>query len=169
MKPLPLWLRVASFLLTAVGDTRRVCTLLAFRVPSATLRRGNQTLMTAARQSIVAGSRRRQRTRSLLPLLGLSGLLLGLWPGLSLAGQQRAEEESRLLRSARWITPVTLLSVSTPTGLGVRLEYGAPCLAEAGTRVRKLVHHFGRRGFVLVRYQTPYAAPEAGCPNGTLF
>jgi hypothetical protein len=51
----------------------------------------------------------------------------------------------------------------------VRLEYGAPCLAEAGTRVRKLVHHFGRCGFVLVRYQTPYAVPGAGCPNGTLF
>ncbi len=88
---------------------------------------------------------------------------------LSVAGQQRAGDDSRLLGSARWITPVTLRSVSTPTGPGVRLEYRAPCLAEGGTRVRKLVHTFGRRGFVLVRYQTPYTVTGAGCPNGTLF
>jgi len=125
--------------------------------------------MSAARRTTVAGSRRRRSKRSILHLLCLSELLLCLWPGLSLAGQQRTGEESRLLRSARWITPVTLLSVTTPTGPGVRLEYGAPCLAEAGTRVRKLVHHFGRRGFVLVRYQTPYTVTGAGCSNGTLF
>ncbi len=42
-------------------------------------------------------------------------------------------------------------------------------MAEGGARVRKLVHHFGQRGFVLVRYQTPYTVIGAGCPNGTLF
>jgi hypothetical protein len=42
-------------------------------------------------------------------------------------------------------------------------------LAEAGTRLRKLVHNFGRRGFVLVQYRTPYAAAAGHCPSGTLF
>jgi len=125
--------------------------------------------MSAARQANGAGNRQRRSTRSFLPLFCLAGFVWSLWLGLSLAGQQHAGEESRLLGSARWITPVTLVSVTTPTGPGVRLEYGAPCLAEAGTRVRKLVHHFGRRGFVLVRYQMPYAVSGAGCPNGTLF
>ena len=70
--------------------------------------------MSAARRTTVAGSRRRRSKRSILHLLCLSGLLLCLWPGLSLAEQQRTGEESRLLRSARWITSVALLSVTTP-------------------------------------------------------
>ncbi len=115
-------------------------------VPPATIRRGNQTLMNAARRTPVARSSRRRCKPRILLLLCLSWLLLDLWPGLSVLGQQRAREESCLLGSARWITPVTLLSIPTPTGPGVRLEYGAPCMAEGGTRVRKLVHHFASVG-----------------------
>jgi len=51
----------------------------------------------------------------------------------------------------------------------VTLEYGPPCLAEAGNRLRKLVHNFGRQGFLLMQYKTPYAPPEGHCPDGTLF
>jgi hypothetical protein len=51
----------------------------------------------------------------------------------------------------------------------VTLEYGPPCLAEAGNRLRKLVHNFGRKGFVLMQYKTPYAAPEGHCHDGALF
>jgi hypothetical protein len=42
-------------------------------------------------------------------------------------------------------------------------------VVEAGTRLRKLVHNFGQRGFVLVQYQTPYTATEGQCSSGTLF
>ena len=51
----------------------------------------------------------------------------------------------------------------------MRLEYGPPCLVEAGTRLRKLVHDFGKKGFRLVQYQTPYAATESYCPDRVLF
>lgn len=85
-------------------------------------------------------------------------------------GQSTARSESIPLPSSRWVTPVQLISVTTPQGPGVTLEYGQPCLAEAGNRLRKLVHNFGRRGFVLVQYQTPYRATGEGhCPSGTLF
>ena len=99
--------------------------------------------------------------RLYLPALLLTCLLTGGW------GQAGAQ--SLLLSASRWVTPVRLVSVSTPRGLGVRLEYGPPCLAEAGNRLRKLAHNFGRKGFVLVLYQTPYAAPEGHCPDRTLF
>jgi hypothetical protein len=74
-----------------------------------------------------------------------------------------------MLPSSRWVTPVKLTPVPTRQGPGVRLEYGPPCLAEAGTRLRKLVHNFGRQGFVLVQYQTPYTAPAGHCPDRILF
>jgi hypothetical protein len=84
-------------------------------------------------------------------------------------GQSRAEAESITLRSSQWITPVKLTSVTTLQDPGVTLEYGLSCLAEAGNRLRKLVHNFGRRGFVLMQYRTPYTATEGHCPSGTLF
>jgi hypothetical protein len=83
-------------------------------------------------------------------------------------GRRQAGAESLLLPASRWVTPVRLISVTTHHGPGVTLEYGPPCLAEAGNRLRKLVHNFGRQGFVLVQYKTPYAAPEGHCPDGTL-
>jgi len=49
------------------------------------------------------------------------------------------------------------------------LAYGPLCLAEAGTRLRKVVQNFGKKGFVLVQYKTPYTAPDGHCPDGTLF
>jgi hypothetical protein len=73
------------------------------------------------------------------------------------------------LRSARWVTPIKLAPVTTRHSPGVTLEYGHPCVAEAITRLRKLVHIFGGRGFVLVQYRTPYTATEEYCPNGVLF
>jgi hypothetical protein len=97
----------------------------------------------------------------LLPFLLLTCLLT--------VGQSPAAAASLPLPSARWVTLVKLTPVTTRQGRGVRLEYGWPCLAEAGTRLRKLVHNFGRRGFVLVQYQTPYTATEGRCPSGTLF
>ena len=84
-------------------------------------------------------------------------------------GRGPAGAQSLLLSASQWVTPVRLVSVSTPHGPGVRLEYGPPCLAEAGNRLRRLAHNFGRKGFVLVLYQTPYAAPEGHCPDRTLF
>jgi len=77
--------------------------------------------MTALRQTIIASSSCRGRAPSILLLLWLAWLLLYRWPGLSVAGQQRAGDDSRALGSARWITPVTLLSVPSLTGPGVRL------------------------------------------------
>jgi hypothetical protein len=97
----------------------------------------------------------------LLPFLLLSCLLT--------VGRSPVAADSLLLRSARWVTPVKLIPVTTRHGPGVRLEYGQPCLAEAGARLRKLVHNFGKRGFVLVQYRTPYTATEGHCPSGTLF
>ena len=96
-----------------------------------------------------------------LPFLLLTSLLA--------VGQSPAAADSLPLSSARWVTPVTLTPVTTRQGPGVRLEYGRPCLAEAGTRLRKLIHNFGRRGFVLVQYRTPYTAAAGHCPSGTLF
>jgi len=96
-----------------------------------------------------------------LSLLLLTCLLRG--------GQSEAETESLTLLSSRWVTPVQLTPITTLSGPAVRLEYGLPCLAEAGNRLRKLVHNFGRRGFVLVQYRTPYTATEEHCPSGTLF
>lgn len=97
-------------------------------------------------------------------------LLLSLMLSCLLTVEQRqAEAESLMLPSARWVTPVKLIPVTTRQGPSVTLEYGPPCLAEAGTRLRKLVHNFGRSGFVLVQYQTPYTAAEGHCPNRTLF
>jgi hypothetical protein len=96
----------------------------------------------------------------LLPFLLLTYLLA--------VGQSPAAD-SLPLSSARWVTPVKLSPVTTRQGPGVRLEYGRPCLAEAGTRLRKLIHNFGRRGFVLVQYRTPYAAVAGHCHSGTLF
>ncbi len=84
-------------------------------------------------------------------------------------GQSKAGAESIMLWSSQWVTPVKLTSVTTLQGRGVTLEYGLLCLAEAGNRLRKLVHNFGRRGFVLVQYRTPYTATEGHCPSGTLF
>ena len=97
----------------------------------------------------------------LLPFLLMTFLLA--------VGQSPAAADSLPLSSARWVTPVTLTPVTTSQGPGVRLEYGRPCLAEAGTRLRKLIHNFGRRGFVLVQYRTPYTAAAGHCPSGTLF
>lgn len=88
---------------------------------------------------------------------------------LLMGGQKKAGAESIMLKSAQWVTPVKLIPVTTHQGPSVTLEYGPPCLAEAGTRLRKLVHNFGRNGFVLVQYQTPYAVPEGYCPDRTLF
>jgi len=96
-----------------------------------------------------------------LPLLLLTCLLMG--------GQSEAGAESLTLLSSRWVTPVQLTPVTTHQGPEVTLEYGPPCLVEAGNRLRKLVHNFGRRGFVLMQYRTPYTAPEGHCPSGTLF
>jgi len=102
------------------------------------------------------------KCHNLLPyLLLLTCLLTG--------GQNRARADSLTLPSSRWVTPVKLTPVTDRKDPGVRLEYGPPCLAEAGNRLRKLVHNFGRRGFVLVQYKTPYRAREGHCPNGTLF
>jgi hypothetical protein len=84
-------------------------------------------------------------------------------------GQRPAAADSLPLAFARWVTPVTLTPVTTRHGPGVRLEYGRPCLAEAGTRLRTLRHNFGRRGFVLVQYRTPYSTAAGHCPSGTLF
>jgi hypothetical protein len=96
-------------------------------------------------------------------------LLALLLPCLLTIGQRKAEAESSMLPSSRWVTPVKLIPVTTRQGPGVTLEYGPSCLAEAGTRLRKLVHNFGRSGFVLVQYQTPYTTTEGHCPNRTLF
>jgi hypothetical protein len=96
-------------------------------------------------------------------------LLSLLLPCLLTVDQREAEAESLMLPSSRLVTPVKLISVTTRQGPSVTLEYGEPCLAEAGTRLRKLVHNFGRSGFVLVQYQTPYAAAAGHCPNRTLF
>jgi hypothetical protein len=96
-------------------------------------------------------------------------LLALLLSGLLTVAQSKAGAESLMLPSAQWVTPVQLIPVPTRHGPGVRLEYGPPCLAEAGTRLRPLVHNFGRQGFVLVQYQTPYTAPAGHCPQGTLF
>jgi hypothetical protein len=96
-----------------------------------------------------------------LPFLLLTSLLA--------VGQSPAAADSLPLSAARWVTPVTLTSVTTRHGPGVKLEYGRPCLAEAGTRLRTLIHNFGRRGFVLVQYRTPYTAAAGHCPSGTLF
>jgi len=85
------------------------------------------------------------------------------------AGQSKAGAESITLPSSRWAMSVKLTPITTHHRPGVTLEYGRPCLAEAGNRLRKLVHNFGRRGFVLVQYQTPYTATEGHCPSGTLF
>jgi len=84
-------------------------------------------------------------------------------------GQSKAGAESITLPSARWVTPVKLTPVTTRQSPGVTLEYGPRCLAEAGNRLRKLVHNFGRSGFVLVQYKTPYKTAEGHCPSGTLF
>ncbi len=97
----------------------------------------------------------------LLPFLLLTSLLA--------VGQRPAAADSLPLSAARWVTPVTLTPVTTRHGPGVRLEYGRPCRAEAGTRLRQLSHNFGRRGFVLVQYRTPYTAAVGHCPSGTLF
>ena len=96
-----------------------------------------------------------------LPFLLLTSLLA--------VGQRPAAADSLPLAAARWVTPVTLTPVTTRHGPGVRLEYGQPCRAEAGTRLRQLNHHFGRRGFVLVQYLTPYTAAAGHCRSGTLF
>src|SRR5262250_357567 len=80
------------------------------------------------------------------------------------SGQRLARAESITLSSSQWITPVQLVPLPTGDSPGVKLEYGQPCLAEAGNRLRKLIHNFGRKGFVLVQYQTPYAATEEHCP-----
>jgi hypothetical protein len=92
-----------------------------------------------------------------------------LLTSLLAVGQRPAAADSLPLSAARWVTPVTLTSVTTRHGPGVRLEYGRPCLAEAGTRLRQLRHNFGRRGFVLVQYRTPYTAVAGHCRSGTLF
>ena len=97
----------------------------------------------------------------LLPFLLLISLLA--------VSQQPAAADSLPLTAARWVTPVKLTPVTTRHGPRVRLEYGRPCLAEAGTRLRQLSHNFGRRGFALVQYRTPYTAAAGHCPNGTLF
>ena len=97
----------------------------------------------------------------LFPFLFLTSLVTG--------GQSPAAADSFSLSSARWVTPVTLTPVTTRHGPRVRLEYGRPCLAEAGTRLRTLRHNFGRRGFVLVQYRTPYTAASGHCPSRTLF
>jgi len=96
-------------------------------------------------------------------------LLFLLLTCLLTAGQSKAGAESRTLPSSRWVTPVKLTPITTRHGPGVTLEYGRPCLAEAGNRLRKLVHNFGRQGFLLMQYKTPYAAPEGHCPDGRLF
>jgi hypothetical protein len=96
-------------------------------------------------------------------------LLSLLLPCLLTVDQSQAETESLMLPSARLVTPVKLIPTTTRQGPSVTLEYGEPCLAEAGTRLRKLVHNFGRSGFVLVQYQTPYTTAEGHCPNRTLF
>jgi hypothetical protein len=96
-----------------------------------------------------------------LPFLLLTCLLT--------VGPSPAAAASLPLASARWVTPVKLTPVTTRQRPGVRLEYGQPCLAEAGTRLRKLVHNFGQKGFVLVQYKTPYTATAEHCPSGTLF
>ena len=96
-----------------------------------------------------------------LPVLLLT-CLLSLGPG-------KTGADSIPLRSSQWVTPVKLIPITTRHGASVILDYGPPCLAEAGTRLRKLVHNFGRRGFVLVQYRTPYTATEGHCPSGTLF
>lgn len=85
------------------------------------------------------------------------------------AVQGKTDVESILLPTSRWVTPVRLISITTPQGPGVTLEYGQPCLAEAGNRLRKLVHNFGQRGFVLMQYRAPYTSMEGQCPDRTLF
>ena len=64
-----------------------------------------------------------------------------LLTSLLAVGQRPAAADSLPLSAARWVTPVTLTSVTTRHGPGVRLEYGRPCLAEAGTRLRQLRHN----------------------------
>jgi hypothetical protein len=99
-----------------------------------------------------------------------SSLFLSLLlTSLLTVGQSKAGVESIMLPSSRWVTSVTLTPITTRKGPGVTLEYGQPCLAEAGNRLRKLVHNFGRKGFVLGQYKTPYKATAGNCPNGTLF
>ena len=88
---------------------------------------------------------------------------------LLIAGQSSAGVESMMLSSSRSVTPVKLIPVITSGSYGVRLEHGLPCLAEGGNRLRKLVHNFGKKDFVLVQYKIPYATTEGQCPNGTLF
>ena len=85
------------------------------------------------------------------------------------AVQGKAAVESIPLPTSRWVTPVRLISIATPQGPGVTLEYEHPCLAEAGNRLRPLVHNFGKRGFVLMQYRTPYSTMEGQCPDRTLF
>lgn len=98
---------------------------------------------------------------SLFPSVLLAGLLTAV--------QGKAGVESIPLPTSRWVTPVRLISITTLQGPGVALEYGQPCLAEAGNRLRKLVHNFGKSGFVLLQYRTPYSATEGQCPDRTLF
>ena len=99
-----------------------------------------------------------------------SSLFLSLLlTSLLTVGQSKAGVESIMLPSSRWVTSVKLIPVTDRKGPEVMLEYARPCLAEAGNRLRKLVHNFGRRGFVLVQYTTPYKAMEGHCPSGTLF
>jgi hypothetical protein len=83
--------------------------------------------------------------------------------------QSHAGIESIPVSSSRSITPVKLISVTTATGYGVKFQYGEPCVVEEGTRLRKLEHNFGKKGFVLVQYRTPYTEMEGHCPSGTLF
>jgi hypothetical protein len=73
------------------------------------------------------------KCHTFLPLLLLTCLLTG--------GQSEAEADSLTLLSSRWVTPVQLTPVTTYQGPEVTLEYGLPCLAEAGNRLRKLVHN----------------------------
>jgi hypothetical protein len=92
-----------------------------------------------------------------------------LLTSLLTVGQSQAGADSLTLPSSRWVTPVTLTPITTRKGPGVTLEYGQPCLAEAGNRLSNLVHNFGRKGFVLVQYKTPYKTTAGNCPSGTLF
>jgi hypothetical protein len=88
----------------------------------------------------------------------LSCLLLTF---LLAVGQRPAAADSLPLSAARWVTPDKLTPVTT--------RHGRACFAEAGTQLRTLRHNFGRRGFVLVQYRTPYAAAAGHCPSETLF
>jgi hypothetical protein len=85
----------------------------------------------------------------LLPILLLTSLFA--------VGQSPAAADSLPLAAARWVTPVTLTPVTTRHGPGVRLEYGRPCLAEAGTRLRTLMHN---------SYQGSVVKRADGCTAG---